>query len=284
VSTAVVTFVYNENINLPIWCKYYSSIFGESSLFVIDHSSNDGSTKNLGGITKIVLPREELDEHKRCVFMSSFHKAFLEYFDTVMYTDCDEIIVPDLAKYKDLRDYLTLMEADYVAPVGLNVQHMINLEGPIDLDQPILAQRQYCMFAGSMCKPLISKIPLIWATGFHACNKPINIDPNLYMFHLKRMDYGLAFKRHTLTKEMRWAESSLAANHGAHARYDYPQMVRESFFDPLNALATRGVFPFKFDEEISKLKDESVQRNGIYYTPYFPGRVAQIPQHLRGAF
>lgn len=81
---AVVTFVYNEFINLPIWLRYYAAIFGENNLFVIDHSSNDSSTSILGDVNKIVLPRAELDEHKRCVFMASFQSALLQYFDTVI--------------------------------------------------------------------------------------------------------------------------------------------------------------------------------------------------------
>src|SRR5207245_2233428 len=94
--TAVVTFVYNEAVYLPIWRGYYGEIFGEQNLFVIDHSSSDGSTNRLGVVNKLWLHRDELDEHKRCVFMSSFATALLEYFDTVIYTDCDELLVPDL--------------------------------------------------------------------------------------------------------------------------------------------------------------------------------------------
>jgi hypothetical protein len=281
---AVITFVYNEAVNLPIWRRYYGSIFGEVNLFVIDHSSTDGSTDNLGSINKTVLRREELDEHKRCVFMASYHRALLEYYDVVIYSDCDELIVPDLGLYRDLKDYLERMTTDHVAPVGLNIQHVISHEGPLDLRRPILEQRRFCLFAVSMCKPLITRIPLTWSTGFHACNQPINIDPHLFMFHLKRMDYGIAFERHTLTKEMRWADSSLTANHGAHARYDYPRFVREAFLDALNILATKGTSAFEFQEEIERIRSEAVQRNGIFYPPQIQGRMAEIPEYLRCAF
>jgi hypothetical protein len=281
---AIVTFVYNELINLPIWRRYYGGIFGEENLFVIDHSSTDGSTADVGRINKILLAREELDEHKRCVFMASFHKSLLEYFDVAIYTDCDELIVPDLAKYRDLADYLEKMTDNYVAPVGLNVQHILNQEGPLDLSRPVLRQRRFCTFAPSMCKPLISKVPIVWATGFHACDKPINMDPNLYLFHLKQMDYGIGFHRHTLTKEMRWAESSLAANHGAHARYDYQRFVRESYLDPMNFLNKNGAVPFEFAAEIDMMKSEAVLRNGTYFPPQVPRKVTEIPEHLRGAF
>jgi len=285
-STAIITFVYNEIVNLPIWVRYYGSIVGERNLFVIDHSSSDGSTTDLGLVNKLWLAREELDEHKRCVFMASFVKGLLEYFDTVIYTDCDEILVPNLGKYGNLDDYLKRNDFRCVAPVGLNVQHIISAEPPLNLAWPILRQRRFARFTSSMCKPLITRIPIIWETGFHAANQPINIDPDLYLLHLKNMDYEIALKKQKLTREMKWAASSLAANHGAHARYNDERFVREAFLDP-NNLATdksHGIQPFEFSKEIEKIKAEVDHRDGIYYPPVFTGKVVELPASLRTAF
>ncbi len=285
-ATAVITFVYNEIVNLPIWVRYYGGIFGERNLFVIDHNSSDGSAKNLGLVNKLWLARDELDEHKRCVFMASFVKGLLEYFDTVIYTDCDEMLVPDRVKYSGLKDYLEKNDFKHVAPVGLNVQHIISLEPPLNLAWPILQQRRFGRFTGSMCKPLITRVPIIWGTGFHASDQPINIDPDLFLLHLKYMDYEIALKKQKLTREMKWAASSIAANHGAHARYDDERFVREAFLDPNNLATSKqhGVEPFEFAGEIERLKAEVVHRDGIYYTPHFTGKVVEIPEPMRNAF
>jgi len=128
-ATAVITFVYNEAVNLPIWQKYYGRIFGGENLFIIDHGSSDGSTGLVGRANKILLPRTELDEHKRCVYMADFHKALLNYFDTVIYTDCDEILVPDLSEYQNLADYVDRSDFEYIAPIGLDVR---NCSAPAD--------------------------------------------------------------------------------------------------------------------------------------------------------
>ena|SRR5580658_5503367 len=285
-ATAVITFVYNEIVNLPIWRRYYGGIFGERNLFVIDHSSSDGSTDDLGLVNKLWLARKELDEHKRCVFMASFVRGLLEYFDTAIYTDCDEMLVPDLAIYKNLQDYLDRNDFEYMAPVGMNVQHIISLEPPLNLAWPILRQRRFARFTNSMCKPLITRIPIVWATGFHASDQPANIDPNLFNLHLKPMDYDIGLKKQKLTREMAWAASSLAAGHGAHARYDDERFIRESFLDA-NNLATNpqyGVQPFEFSEEIERFKSEVVYRGGIYYGPHGNGKVVEIPERLRAAF
>src|SRR5205823_13269059 len=148
-STAVITFVYNEIVNLPIWRRYYAGILAERNLFIIEHGSSDGSTDHLAEINKLWLNRDELDEHKRCVFMASFVKSLLEYFDTVIYTDCGEILVPDLGIYSDLKDYIDRNSFDYVAGIGLNLTHIVTLEPPLDLSQPILGQRRFAWFGSS---------------------------------------------------------------------------------------------------------------------------------------
>lgn len=284
--TAVVTFVYNESVNLPIWVRYYGRFFGDRNLFVIDHSSSDGSTENLGLVNKLWLDRKELDEHKRCVFISSFVKGLLEYFDTVIYTDCDEILVPDLRIYGDLKEYLERNDFEYTAPVGLNLHHIVGLEPPLNLSFPVLSQRRFARFSAAMCKPLITRVPLIWATGFHASDRPIRIDPNLFLLHLKSMDYDIGLQRQKLTREMSWAASSISAGHGAHARYDDDRYVREFFLDPQNLVQnpTHGVQPFEFSKEIQRVKSEVVYREGIYSGPHFIGKMVEIPEQLCSAF
>ncbi len=228
-ATAVITFVYNEAVNLPIWLRYYGGIFGEKNLFVIDHSSSDGSTDHLGSVNKLWLARKELDEHKRCVFMSSFVKGLLEYFDTIIYTDCDEFLVPDLSSYQDLKHYLDRSEFEYTAPVGLNLHHIISQEPALNLALPILGQRRFATFTAAACKPLVTRVPLTWGTGFHACDRPVRIDPNLFLVHVKSMDYEIGLRRQRLTREMAWAASSMRAGHGAHARYDDERYIRGVF-------------------------------------------------------
>lgn len=286
VATAVITFVYNEAVNLPIWLRYYGGIFGYRNLFVIDHSSSDGSTENLGSVNKLWLARTELDEHKRCVFMSLFAKGLLEYFDTVIYTDCDELLVPDLRTYKDLKDYLERSEFEYTAPVGLNLHHVIDQEPPLNLALPILSQRRFATFTAAACKPLVTRVPLVWDTGFHACDRPVRIDPNLFLLHLKSMDYDIGLRRQKLTREMAWAASSMRAGHGAHARYDDERYIREFFLDPQNMVnsPSYGVQAFEFSQEIERLKSEVVHRSGIYSGPQFNGRTVEIPAYLRTAF
>ena len=92
---AIMTMVYNESTNLPIWIGHYRRTAPSANLFVIDHGSDDGSTAPVSGVTRIPLPRGELDERDRTFLINSLQQGFLRYYDIVIYADCDELLVPD---------------------------------------------------------------------------------------------------------------------------------------------------------------------------------------------
>ena len=163
-NVAAITFVYNEFVNLPIWTAYFGGLFGKRNLFVIDLGTTDGSTDNLGDVNLLRVPRKEFDEYQKTGIINSLQRGLLNYFGTVIYTDCDELVVPDLSVYTDLNDYLARKEFECVSCVGLNVQHMISIEDPLDLGKPILAQRRFARFLSSTCKPAVTRVPLTWRT------------------------------------------------------------------------------------------------------------------------
>lgn len=164
-SVAVVTFTYNESTNLPIWLKYYGAHFGEANLFVADRGSNDGSVDNIGKANLLRLPRNAFDEFEKTDFMNHLHASLLNFFDVVIITDCDEILVPDPSKYATLRAYVENMDAPCIRAVGIDVIHLITSEAPLDLARGILSQRSFGKFSSPECKNLISKVPVRWLPG-----------------------------------------------------------------------------------------------------------------------
>jgi hypothetical protein len=284
VRTAAVTFVYNEFFNLPIWIRYFGANFGEKNLFVVDLGTSDGSTDNLGDVNKISLPRETFDEYQKTGFITSLCKGLLLYYDTVVYTDADEIVVADPSIYPTLRDYVERREFDYTSCVGLNMLHMITMEDPLDPTQPILAQRRYALFASAQCKPLVTRVPLNWAPGFHCSDRAPQIDPNLFVFHNKMIDYTLAMKRHKISRTASYSERTVEAGMGAHSRYSNERFVRECFLDPLNLLIRDGTKPFDFSQEIALINTGVSESGGLHWIPMNLLKMVEIPDHLRLAF
>jgi len=284
VKTAVVTFVYNEAVNLPIWTRYYSANFGAKNLFVVDRGSDDGSTTNLGDVNVIPIPRDEFDEYRKTGFINSLCRALLYVYDTVIYNDCDELVVPDLSMYANLQDYMERREFEYVSCIGLNVLHILSQEDPLDLESPILAQRKYAMFGSNQCKASVTRVPLTWAPGFHCCDRPPNFDPNLYLFHNKWMDYSCAMQRQKVNRGSAFSQRTSEQGMGAHWRYNTERFVREGFFDPLNWATTRGVSPFEFSTELASISTSVSEIAGVFYVPMNIQKLVEIPDHLKAAY
>jgi hypothetical protein len=282
--TAVVTFVYNESINLPIWLRYYSANFGSENLFVVDRGSDDGSTGNLGEVNVVRIPRDEFDDHQKTGFINRLCEALLFFYDTVIYNDCDEIVVPNLSMYSNLRDYLDRRDFEYVSCIGLNVLHIISKENPLDLKQPILAQRRYALFTSAQSKPSVIRVPINWAPGFHCSGRPPNFDPNLYLFHNKTMDYSCAMLRQGINRGSVVSQRSAGQGMGAHWRYSSEQFVREGFLDPQNVLMRDGPQPFDFTQEIARINAEASEAGGQYSVPMNIQKLVEIPEHLKTAF
>lgn len=201
----IITMVKNDTEFFRIWMRYYSRFFGKSDIFVINNSCEEDFFKDeMSGVSIIRIPEKFQGEFprrsrfnlpdnfdgSRAMFVSDFSNGLLNYYDTVMYTDVDEIIAPDPKFYSDLGTYLDDLDGPgAIAPIGMNLIHMTDSEGKIDLSsETILEQRRHVMFKASCTKPILKSRPLIWTAGFHGCNKHFDIRKNLFLFHLKTFD------------------------------------------------------------------------------------------------
>jgi hypothetical protein len=284
VRAAAITFAYNESFNLQNWIRYFGSQIGTKNLFVVDHGTNDGSTDDLGDVNRIALPHNEFDDNAKTNFVNGLQHGLLNFYDTVIYTDADELVVPDPALYPNLTTYLEQRTFDYVSCVGLNIIHMLSVEEPLELAEPILQQRRFAKFASAGCKPAVTRVPMTWAPGFHSSNKPPQIDPALFMFHMKWVDYNITMQRHRLRRESTYTPESVEKGMGAHFRYDYERSVREGFFSPINEMKQRGIAQFDFSVEIETINAAAAVSAGLYTVPMKIGKIVEIPERFRSLF
>lgn len=272
---ACITMVYNEPVFLPLWAGYYGRQVDFANLYCMDHGSDDGSTRHLK-LNYLRLPRGPLDEQKRALWVSQFHRQLLGTYDVVIYADVDEFLVPDPARYAGLADYCRRLTATHATALGVNVLHLHDAEPPIDPSRPILAQRRVARFAAAYCKTLIARVPVDWDVGFHHCDLTPNLDPNLVLFHLKFIDRDLFRADHPKRAALKWSEASLRYNLTAQWRLP-PERYEEIGF-PLTAatLPTARHDDFSFTADIGKCP---------FYRPnrsvHFDGAVAEIPERYR---
>jgi hypothetical protein len=279
---AIVTMAYNERVNLPIWIRHYTKHCPGATLFVIDHGSDDGSTSGLTGVNIIALPRTPFDDQMRVEVVADLQHELLGDYDVVLYVDCDEMLVADPRKHASLASFLAVTESEVIAPVGLNLQHLIGTEAPIDLEAPILGQRRHVRFASGMCKPSIARVPLLWVPGFHWCDRMPDYRADLYQFHLKWMDMGTSLGRLRLTRDMAWSERALRNNWARRQRQSDQERIREDFEKLVDQVKIDGVAQFIFDVEMKRHFDSLRLQDGLYQGDFFRGPVAEVPEAFFG--
>ncbi|MGO2959556.1 MAG: glycosyltransferase family 2 protein [Acetobacter sp.] len=216
--SAAITMAYNESIFLPVWLDYYGKNLGYDNLYIIDHGSDDGSTLRIPG-NVIKIPRDDFDDVTRTSFINTLHASLLNYFDCVIYTDCDEYLVPRPDRYNSLASYLRRQpHGNVVRAVGVDVMpHALDLP-PVNFSYDILPQRPYGFLTPWESKPLVAKIAPVWTPGFHDCDAPSILDEDLWLFHLKHCDQKRALARLNLTRSMNWSEQGSSFGHHQRCR------------------------------------------------------------------
>jgi hypothetical protein len=251
-------------------------------LLVIDHGSDDGSTAELGGVHRLPLPRTPFDDQDRADLVSSLQAGLLKYYDVVIYTDCDEMLVADPARYGGLTAFLSANQAAVIAPTGLNVLHVPAAEPALDLAGPILTQRRHVRFNAGSCKPCVTRVPLRWAPGFHFSDQIPDYRPDLFLFHLGAMDRDITLRRLAVTRSMAWSERA-ARSWGWHQRVSDAERLERDFLGPARLVAAR-VAPFDFTADLDRLRASVQLRHGHYEFDYFDGTVTVVPARFQALF
>jgi len=229
---AAITMVFNEPVFLPIWLNHYGMEFNHNNLFVVDHGSTDGSIDAARIANLIRQPRGALDEDKRSALISTLHERLLSYYDVVIYTDVDELLVLDPATEQHLADYLSRMPWDQVSPIGMNVLHRVGLERPLDLNQPLFHQRRFVQCDPKYFKPIVARVPMRWNAGFHRSQLEPRCDANLFLFHLRAMDIGIASSRVENLNRIAFSRNALRKQHSVQFRLDQAGYLKRFFATP----------------------------------------------------
>ena len=231
-SVAAITMAYNEAALLPVWARHYARQVGADHCYVIDH----GSTEPLvlpSGVNVLRLPRSPHDDQRRARFVSDLTSSLLHYYEWVVHTDVDELVVADPKRHSNLPAFCATASSSVVTAIGMDVQHIPGIEPPLDSAQAIGTQRGWVRFTSAMCKPVLTRTPISWAPGFHSADQPLVFD-ELFLFHLHWADRALGLDRLRKTRAMPWADPAF----GAHQRIADDQWL--AIFDGMADLPRTG--------------------------------------------
>jgi hypothetical protein len=199
---AAVTMCYNEKAQLPRWIRHYAAqVGGYDNLFVVDHGSDDGSTHGLGPINVKVLPRDAgkgVYQSWRVKYISDLCSELLNSYEFVIYTDTDELVVPDPERFKNIYAYVSSVGAMKGYAIGFDVLHDLANESDLDW-RYITEQRSLVQFVGAVCKPVLVSSPTCWSEGFHGSTQPPAFG-DLYLLHLRYADLSNGLCRLQITR------------------------------------------------------------------------------------
>jgi len=189
-NVAVITMARDEGTMLRRWVEHYSREVGAEHLVVVDDNSSDGSTDDLPcPVLRIPPLTKKSFEPARMGLLGGLSAGLLEAYDAAIFCDVDEFIVADPKVHESLRHFVAARPGrQAVGVMGLNVVHDIAQEPPLVESEPILGQRSLAKFLPLMCKPSLKWEPANWALASHGIKCPFEVDPELFMFHMKFAD------------------------------------------------------------------------------------------------
>jgi hypothetical protein len=165
--------------------------------------------------------------------VQDFQAFLLRSYETVLYAEVDEFVVPDPSRHADLGSYIDEFEGAAATCTGYNVVHYPQEgEPPLRFDEPVLCQRRFWHRSPQYSKRLLSRVPLTWNVGFHQEFSVPDAppDPGLLLVHLHRVDYDYCLARHRLAASGNWNEEDLQFNLTWHQRVIEPDEFHHWFF------------------------------------------------------
>ncbi len=133
---AALTMAYNEAVLLPVWARHYARQVGADQCYVVDHGSTDPIVLP-AGMNTLRLPRSAHDDLRRARFVSDLAQTLLNYYDWVIHTDVDELVLADPWKFRDLSTFCeTVEQPGTVTAIGFDIQHVPSSEPDSTVHSP----------------------------------------------------------------------------------------------------------------------------------------------------
>ena len=194
---AAITMARDDEFFLSRWIAYYGKQFGTDNLYIILDGTDQKIPKNAGNAHITKLPHTNMSraagDKYRIGKISALAHELLKTYDIVIGCDSDEFLIVDPNTGQTLSEYLTNKKIKTtLSGLGLDIGQHMKMEQPLDMDAPLLEQREYALLSTRYTKPVVINKPVKWGSGFHSIkNHNFHIDPNLYLLHFGAVDMNM---------------------------------------------------------------------------------------------
>ena len=184
--------VHNEPVFLPLWLSYYSRLFAPGDIYVLDNDTTDGSTDR-EGFVRIPAPtcRRRCAVDARDTIQALQHEL-IERYDIVMVTDVDEFVAP----VPQRRDRSATTSTASTRSGSTAWATSCCTSRTASRASISAARSSASATTGSTTAPTTRRRSprrrCEWRAGFHGrADFQYNLDPDLRLVHLHRMDYEI---------------------------------------------------------------------------------------------
>jgi hypothetical protein len=262
---AIFTIIQDEPFFFPLWHKYYREHYPSRHMYVLYHplpaEEQDptwlGKTLVLTSTNLVRIFRDESFDHSWLrEQVERFAGFLLGSYDTVTFTEVDEIIAIDPTKSKE-RNLTTWLDAWYCRDqaaarcTGYEVIHRFDKEPAVDRevtwrpDGRVLKDRGWWYPSSLYSKTLIWRVQPHWELGFHQALTyfgdatgrhaalELPCEPDLMLLHLHKVDYPLAVERWQRTANRNWSKTDLKDRIGFQNRFPNEAKLREWWYQDI---------------------------------------------------
>ena len=202
---AALTMVHEEDFFLERWIAHWRRSIPDEHIYILNHGGNDRVAQLGAGCNVISLPYDATKtsvNQRRWQILSQHASALTHFYNWVACNDVDEFIVLDPAVSTDLVGYLAQVRDRRPVPpaittFAIEMVHIPEIEpDPIRPGGPIIGPRRSYRLNSNYAKPCLISRPTEFKAGGHGANHAsIYLDPHLYNFHLRFIDWDYCMAR-----------------------------------------------------------------------------------------
>lgn len=198
---AIVTMVHGDYFFLKRWYDYYAGQVGAENLYIFSHG-NDPQHHKIAPLANVIgIPRDptmHMFDRRRWRMLSRFVSGIMQFYNWVILSDVDEIVIVDPDAAPGILPYLKAHYWDpatapkNIAPLCLELIHYPQDETlPVEDNATILSRRRTFRPSRNYSKPCLVRDEVTFRPGGHLNNLSRRHMPDhMYLLHLKYFDRG----------------------------------------------------------------------------------------------
>ncbi|WIY26755.1 glycosyltransferase family 2 protein [Parasedimentitalea psychrophila] len=288
----VVTMVYEDYFFLERWYNYYRKQVGAENLYVFSHG-NDPKHKEIAKDANVMnLPRDSAMykfDRRRWRMLGHFATGLLDFYNWMIVSDVDEIVVVDPMAAANLVDHIVDKYGNVrtapknISPLCLELIHLPGEEPlPIEENETILSRRRIFRPNKNYSKPCLVSAPVGFGPGGHRNTLgPRHLPSDLYTLHLKYFDRDTVEARGEEKKKLVSDAGKLGSQYNQSHQWNNTQ---KSYYEIIETTTLAGE-DIDLPEFRAALLEQFEKYSGQYiWGPAANRNLYRIPERFSGVF